>query len=191
MTRLRYGFKICLVLIVFIFVSFANNSRPDAASFQGLGDLAGGEFSSTAWDVSADGSVVVGGSRTDSGQEAFVWWDSKNGMKNLKDVLVNDFGLEESLADWTLIEATGISDDGLTIVGRGKNFETNSLGDTEAWIAQLATPIAIDIKPNCCPNRLNINKKKGKNILKVAILGTEYFKVNKINIPALKGGDIY
>ena len=51
-----------------------------------------------------------------SGSEAFIW-DNANGMRKLKDVLVNDFGLD--LTGWTLTIARGISDDGLTIVGDG------------------------------------------------------------------------
>jgi len=42
-----------------------------AASFQGLGDLPGGSVNSSAYGVSADGSVVVGQSLTASGWEAF------------------------------------------------------------------------------------------------------------------------
>jgi hypothetical protein len=52
-------------------------------------------------------------------------------MQNLKDVLVNDFGLD--LTGWQLIDATGISDDGLSIVGYGQNPS----GNGEAWIARL------------------------------------------------------
>ena len=40
-------------------------------SFQGLGDLSGGANMSMAYDVSGDGSVVVGQSTSASGDEAF------------------------------------------------------------------------------------------------------------------------
>ncbi len=43
------------------------------ASFEGLGDLASGLFSSSAWGVSGDGSVVVGDAISDSGTQAFRW----------------------------------------------------------------------------------------------------------------------
>ena len=43
------------------------------AAFQGLGDLSGGTFSSKAYDVSADGSTIVGMGRSDSGYQAFRW----------------------------------------------------------------------------------------------------------------------
>jgi probable HAF family extracellular repeat protein len=100
----------------------------------GLGDLPGGIFFSDAWDASADGSVVVGLSLTGPSQsEAFVW-DQANGMRNLRDVLVSDFGLD--LSGWSLTEARGLSDDGRTIVGHG----TTPSGNTEAWMAVIPEP---------------------------------------------------
>ena len=77
--------------------------------------------------VSADGSTVVG-----TGEEAFIW-NETNGLRNLKDVLVDDFRLGSSLEGWTLTSATDISANGRTIVGNG----TNSDGNAEGWIAML------------------------------------------------------
>ena len=54
-------------------------------SFQGLGDLPGGSFGSRAYGVSADGSVVVGGSRVENEYEAFRW-TSAGGMVGLGDL---------------------------------------------------------------------------------------------------------
>ncbi len=58
-----------------------------AASFQGLGDLPGGRFSSYASGVSADGSVVVGSSESTAmfTVEAFRWTQS-TGMVGLGDL---------------------------------------------------------------------------------------------------------
>jgi uncharacterized membrane protein len=104
----------------------------------GLGDLAGGAFSSTATGVSGDGSVVVGigytGAPAYLGLEAFIW-DATNGMRNLKSVLATDFGLGAALTGWTLASAEGVSADGLTIVG----FGVNPSGGIEAWVADLHT----------------------------------------------------
>ncbi len=94
----------------------------------GLGDLPGGIFGSEAFDVSADGSVVLGMSHTGSTWEAFIW-DADNGMRNLKEVLVNDFSLD--LSGWTLHSAN-MSNDGLTYIGNGTNH-----GKHEAWIATI------------------------------------------------------
>jgi hypothetical protein len=99
----------------------------------GLGDLGGGIFSSIAKAASYNGSVVVGRGNSGSGDEAFIW-DQTNGMRSLTALLVNDFGLD--LTDWTLTEAIGISDDGLTIVGWGNDPNGNS----QAWMAVLDPP---------------------------------------------------
>ena len=53
------------------------------------------------------------------------------------EVLTKDFGL--NLAGWTLRQATGISQDGLVIVGYGINPE----GRTEGWIADLSPALTI------------------------------------------------
>ena len=52
------------------------------ASFQGLGDLPGGRFSSYAFAVSADGLFVVGASSSTLGSEAFLWTKAR-GMRGL------------------------------------------------------------------------------------------------------------
>ena len=103
------------------------------ASFQGLGDLPGGSFYSQAYATSADGSVVVGLGSSASGSEAFIW-DALNGMQSIQDILVNDLSLD--LTGWQLEQVTGISADGLTIVGTGVNPD----GDDEAWIAHIPIP---------------------------------------------------
>ena len=84
----------------------------------------------SALGVSEDGSVVVGYGNSANGNEAFIW-NSSQGMRNLKQVLTNDYGL--NLTGWTLSEATGISADGLSIVGWG----INPSGNNEAWLARL------------------------------------------------------
>lgn len=99
----------------------------------GLGDLPGGEFFSYAFATSGDGSVIVGHGTTDLGYEAFIW-DEINGMRSLRTVLVNDYGL--SLDGWTLEIAFDVSYDGTTIVGMG----VNPSGIGEAWVAHIPEP---------------------------------------------------
>ena len=96
----------------------------------GIGDLAGGSFSSHARAVSADGSVVVGEGRSASGLEVFIW-NATDGMRELDQVLIDDHGLD--LTGWKLQNAGGISDDGTVIVGYGENPN----GESEAWLAVL------------------------------------------------------
>ncbi len=73
------------------------------ATFQGLGDLPGGAFYSTAAAVSADGSTVLGYSLSSSSYEAFRW-NAADGMVGLGYLTSTDRGLD-------------VSDDGSTIVG--------------------------------------------------------------------------
>jgi probable HAF family extracellular repeat protein len=110
----------------------------------GLGDLPGGVFSSQAEVVSTDGSVIVGTAHVDPGSDVDQWqgesafiWDSDNGMRSLRDVLINE-GID--LTGWRLIEATGMSADGRTITGAGINPSHHR----EAWIAHLATSVSIN-----------------------------------------------
>lgn len=98
----------------------------------GLGHLPGGNIS-TAYDVSADGSIVVGESDDESFEvQAFIW-DAENGMRQLQDVLVDDYGLP--VEAWVkMTSARAISDDGNSITG----FGFNATGDFEAFVVHLA-----------------------------------------------------
>jgi probable HAF family extracellular repeat protein len=173
MSQIR-GFR--SLLLGWFLISLTNIGWALTPSFQGLGDLSGGDFYSCAHAVSADGSVIVGRSKSDNGSKAFRWenetmtglgylpgyfssiahsvsadgstivginrlpedeafiWDETNGIQNLRDILINNFNLE--LSGWKLNEATGISDDGLTIVGYG----VNPNGQAEGWIATVPEP---------------------------------------------------
>jgi PEP-CTERM putative exosortase interaction domain/probable extracellular repeat, HAF family len=104
----------------------------------GLGQLPGGSAGSsddTPFAVSGDGSVIVGTATSPtapSNYEAFVW-DADHGMQSLKAVLAG-YGVDTT--GWDLIEARGISDDGLTIAGWGYNPN----GVEQAWIAVIPEP---------------------------------------------------
>ena len=99
-----------------------------------LGDLPGGSRTkSRALGVSADGRIVVGEGEVDRGTRAFIW-DAHRGMRNLNTMLTDEIGID--LGGWVLTQATGISDDGLTIVGNG----TNPNGQREAWLVYIPEP---------------------------------------------------
>jgi probable HAF family extracellular repeat protein len=101
-----------------------------ATGMVALGDLPGGPDIGTAWGVSGDGSIIVGDSYTAVGRQAFVW-TAAHGMQNLREILVQSFGLD--LTGWYLGGAYAISADGRTIVGWG----TNPSGFDEGWRARL------------------------------------------------------
>lgn len=99
-----------VLYMIFIFSVFITQKYfSQNASFQGLGDLPGGIFESSAQSVNADGSVVVGSSMSDSGAQAFIWTES-TGMVSLGNLSDNSF-----LQSW----ANSISADGKVIVGYG------------------------------------------------------------------------
>jgi probable HAF family extracellular repeat protein len=133
--------------------------------------------------ASSDGTVVVGSAYSGAETEAFIW-DQTHGLRILRDVLVNDFGLD--LSGWSLTGATDISPDGLTIVGYG----TNPQGGREAWIAQLREPgtgplVIIDIKPGSDTNPIN---PIGRGVIPVAILGSDTFDVVDVDPTTLAFG---
>ena len=60
-------------------------AAPDASAqgtFQGLGDLPGGAFASYGYEISADGTTIVGAGTSDVGQETFRW-RAETGMVNV------------------------------------------------------------------------------------------------------------
>ena len=80
------------------------------ATFQGLGDLPGGNFASLALGVSGDGSVVVGRGESVSGEEA-IRWTQTEGLTGLGDLSGGNFASV----------ATKASADGSVIIGHGES----------------------------------------------------------------------
>lgn len=87
--------------------------------------LQGTTVGSRAYDVSADGSIIVGSMNL----RAFIW-DADSSARDLKTVLENEYHLD--LTGWTLTNATAIDSSGTAIVGYG-----NHNGMTEAWYVKL------------------------------------------------------
>ena len=84
------------------------------ATFMGLGYLDGGGSSSTGWDVSAAGDVVVGTSDSASGSRAFRW-TALGGMEAL--------GVLPGASSAS--EAHGVSDDGTVVIGGSTSTTTS------------------------------------------------------------------
>ncbi len=85
-----------------------------------------------ALDVSADGGTVVGSTLGIPGGGACIWY--ADGSSRLLSDLFSELGLD--LGGMSLIEATAISADGLTIAGRGINPD----GRFEGWVAHIPAP---------------------------------------------------
>lgn len=88
--------------------------------------------------VSRDGRRIVG--RSSNGDGAF-YWSELLGEILLSDVLARYFDVD--LSGWTLIEATGISDDGRVLMGIGR-FEDEEFG---LWRVELPTTIEQAVIP--------------------------------------------
>jgi len=103
-----------------------------------LGDLWGGDVDSRSLDISADGTVIVGYGTSLIGREACLW-DADRNIVTMHDLLTATYGLD--LIGWTLMETTGISDDGQVFVGYG----INPAGYGEAWIAVIPEPASLTL----------------------------------------------
>ena len=96
----------------------------------GLGELPGGIFYSEADGISPDGSIIVGGSGTANGAEAFIW-DAANGMRRLADHLAEKGAYVPP--GWTLRYANGVTVNNGVVSIAGWGINPN--GGTEPWIA--------------------------------------------------------
>jgi hypothetical protein len=101
-----------------------------------LGGLPGAPApSSDAFAITGDGSIVVGKARNAAYDDVAFLWDSGGGMRELKDVIEIEYGLD--IGDWVLRQATGISDIGpngdFTVVG----IAINPNGFTEGFVVYL------------------------------------------------------
>lgn len=103
-----------------------------AEGVQDIGLLPGGTFASP-FDISADGSIIVGDADSSSGDRGFVW-SARRGMRSLHQVLIDEHGL--SLSYLTPLWAKAISDDGNVLSGVGK-VVIGASEHTAGWIATL------------------------------------------------------
>lgn len=109
-----------------------------------LGHLPGGSRTLSIVGISADGQFVVGNEETGELPNGIrshpVLWDQEHGIRKFVDVLQHDHGLD--LTGWTLIQATGFSADGTTIVGSGNEDPRFSNG---GWRVVIPEPSAIAV----------------------------------------------
>lgn len=114
-----------LIGVVALFGSHVASAAP---VFMGLGELPGGILESRAFGISADGSTIVGDSRSATGLQAFRW-RLETGMVGLGDLPGGAF------------EGTGIgvSADGSVVVGSSSSTGSTILGREEAFRWTAAT----------------------------------------------------
>lgn len=112
-------------------------------------------LNSVANATSKDGSVVVGEGLTTkhnstAHDEAFIYFASgpDAGMHDLLDFVENITpSLASGLNGWTLTDATGISSDGLTIIGTGTHPDPSNPQDniTEAFVIKIPEPTCLPL----------------------------------------------
>jgi probable HAF family extracellular repeat protein len=103
----------------------------------GIGRLPGA-FDSFPTSMSAAGDVIVGTSEQPVGQRAF-FWDTAHGIRDLRQVLIDDYGLADQVAGWQLTAVQHISGDGNLIIGGG----VNPLGQFDGWVAVIPEPSSL------------------------------------------------
>lgn len=114
-------------------------SAQDGLNPLGFLPEAGSIDTSQAYDVSVLGRVIVGTASTPAEGNIAVVWDEGHGLRRPDQILASQ-GVD--LTGWRLTDATGISDDGQVIVGRGYNPS----GFAEAWMA-IVSPLANPANP--------------------------------------------
>lgn len=95
-----------------------------------LQDFVGGSTLARANDLTDDGSLIVGFGSDVVGRQAAIW------VNGAPAVRAQDFLLSMGVAGmdgWRLTDVSGISPDGLTLVGTGINPD----GLTEGWVARI------------------------------------------------------
>lgn len=112
-----------LVAPVAISLWWSLAAMASAGTFQGLGVLDGGDYRySRPWDLSADGAIIVGESRSANGLEAFRW-TAATGIVGLGDLGGGEF----------LSTALGISANGLVVVGGSRSPNSGDRTEVFRW----------------------------------------------------------
>ncbi|MHC4962707.1 MAG: right-handed parallel beta-helix repeat-containing protein, partial [Planctomycetota bacterium] len=81
--------------------------------------------------------------------------------------------------DWADLDGDGITNEIVPYDLDGNRRIENDIVDMGAYeFVETAIPVAVDIKPQSCPNRVNV---KSKGVFDVAVLGTDDFDVRDID----------
>ena len=114
--------SILVIMTVVLTYYFVPISFATTVSFQGLGDLPGGDFFSIAFDISGNGNTVIGYSKSTlcSEMEAFRWTQA-NGMVGLGDLSGGNF----------YSRAENVSGNGAVVVGGSISSLSSPLTDMD------------------------------------------------------------
>ena len=102
-----------------------------------LGSVSSNDYISIAYDVSDNGIIVGTEIDYDVMPQYAIMWDKEHGVRDLKDVLVNDYGY--SFDDWLLSDAVYINPEGTYLVGNGFDPDGNNI----VWEATIPEPATV------------------------------------------------
>lgn len=89
--------------------------------------------------ISDDGNTVVGRKLGGVHDVPFIW-DPVHGMRDLQDVLSNQYGLADEIGNLILTEVHGLSADGRTILGKARVPGAGGSFTETPWIATVPEP---------------------------------------------------
>ncbi len=97
-----------------------------------------------------DGSLIIGSSFDNLNRLYPFIWSPTSGLRDLRTVLDDVFGLEDELAGWGNLIPSDLSTDGRYLIGRG----TNPFGQSQSWLIDLGEnygPIPPGVDPELPP----------------------------------------
>jgi hypothetical protein len=88
------------------------------------------------------GELLVG---RDGATETAVIWDAENGVRDFKELLSIQYGMEDALEGWRLLQISDVSGDGKSFFGQG----TTPTGELTTWVATVPEPSSLAIVAVC------------------------------------------